>query len=67
MALESSLASDDAEDLVCSCRRSRAHKAFGHGIARTNDFGYEAGQNMCKQIPTDVSAALRILKSKKPR
>jgi len=45
----------------------KSNKAFGHGIARTNDFGYAAGQNMCKQIPTDVSAALRILKSKEPR
>ena len=38
----------------------RANAAYGHGIARTNDFGYAPGQNMNAQISTDVAAALRL-------
>jgi hypothetical protein len=29
----------------------QANDAYGHGIARTNDYGYAPGQNMCKQKP----------------
>ena len=38
----------------------RANAAYGHGIARTNDFGYARGQNMNAQISTDVAAAMRL-------
>ena len=26
----------------------KANQAYGHGIARTNDFGFEEGENMCR-------------------
>ena len=45
-----------------SAKVDQANKNYGHGIARTNDFGYEPGQNMNTQIPTDVAATLRNLK-----
>ena len=44
-------------------RVDRANKAYGHGIARTHDFGFEPGQNMCTQIPADIAAAVRRLRA----
>ena len=43
----------------------KANKAYGHGIARTNDFGFKRGENMHKRITTDVMAALQALKRPK--
>ena len=40
----------------------RANKDYGHGMARTNDFSFRVGENMCCHIPTDVRAHLRLLK-----
>ena len=40
----------------------RANQAYGHGIARTNDFGFREGENMCLHVPIHVRAALRVLK-----
>ncbi len=54
------------DDWVCdalSVRMDKANQDYGHGIARTHDFGYEPGQNMNTQIPTDVAAALKLLKA----
>ena len=39
----------------------RANIAFGHGIARTHDFGFRPGENMCRDIPIEVRAHLRTL------
>ena len=40
----------------------RANKAYGHGMARTSDFGFSPGDNMCRHVPIHVRAALRVLK-----
>ena len=39
----------------------RANTAYGDGIARTNDFGFRPGENMCRDIPIEVRAHLRTL------
>ena len=39
----------------------QANDAYGHGIARTNDYGYAKGQNMCKQKPKVQAIALDVL------
>ena len=44
----------------------KANKAYGHGIARTNDFGFEEGENMCRNVPMDVRAQLRLLQGNPP-
>ena len=33
-----------------------ANRAYGHGIARTSDFGFKPGDNMNQDVPTDVRA-----------
>ena len=40
-----------------------ANRAYGHGVARTNDYGFEIGQDMARQseILTQVTAALQSL------
>ena len=43
-------------------RVDKANQAYGHGMARTHDFGFKPGQNMCKQIPQHVAIALAVLK-----
>ena len=42
-------------------RVGRANVAYGHGIARTNDFGFQPGETMCRGVPTEVRAHLRTL------
>ena len=42
-------------------RVDRANVAFGHGIARTHDFGFRPGENMCRDVPIEVRAHLRTL------
>ena len=42
-------------------RVDRANIAYGHGIARTHDFGFRPGENMCLRIPIEVRAHLRTL------
>ena len=37
-----------------------ANKQYGHGVARTNDFGFPKGTNMCTVQPTDLSIALSL-------
>ena len=32
-------------------RVDRANVAHGHGIARTHDFGFRPGENMCREVP----------------
>ena len=49
---------DDWHCGALSVKVDRANKAYGHGIARTHDFGYERGQNRNAQMSTDVAAAL---------
>ena len=39
----------------------KANEAYGHGMARTNDFGFAAGDNMCRTVPVDVRARLHQL------
>ena len=54
------------DDWLCgalSAKVDRANKAYGHGIARTHDFGYKPGQNMNTQMSTDVAAALKRVKT----
>ena len=50
------------------CLVDAANKAYGHGVARTNDYGFEIGQDMARQseILTQVTAALQSL-SREPR
>ena len=35
-------------------RVDRAYVACGHGIARTHDFGFRPGDNMCRDVPIEV-------------
>ena len=42
-------------------RVDQANEKYGHGIARTNDFGCRAGENMCRDVPIEVRAHLRTL------
>ena len=44
-------------------RVDRAYVAYGHGIARTHDFGFRPGENMCRDVPIEVRAHLRTLQS----
>ena len=44
-------------------RVDRANKAYGHGIARTRDFGFRPGKNMCRDVPIEVRAHLRSLQT----
>ena len=44
----------------------KANKAYGHGIARTNDFGFAEVENMCRNVPMDVRAQLRLLQGNPP-
>ena len=39
-------------------RVDRAHVAYGHGIARTHDFGFQPGENMCRDVPIELRAHL---------
>ena len=41
----------------------KANKAYGHGMARTDAYGFEPGDNMCTEVPMDVKAHLRQLRS----
>ena len=62
------LTPEEKETMEQFARRSlhvevdRANKAYGHGIARTNDFGFREGENMCLHVPIHVRAALSVLK-----
>ena len=31
----------------------KANKAYGHGMARTDAYGFEPGDNMCTEVPMD--------------
>ena len=42
----------------------KANKAYGHGMARTDAYGFEPGDNMCTEVPMDVKAHLRQLRSR---
>ena len=42
----------------------KANVAYGHGVARTHDFGFEPGANMCRALPLEVRAHLALLKNK---
>ena len=37
-------------------RVDRANLTCGHGIARTHDFGFRLGVNMCRDVPIEVIA-----------
>ena len=41
----------------------KANIAYGHGMARTHDYGFEPGENVRREIPMDVKAHLRQLRS----
>ena len=43
-------------------RVDRANLKYGQGIARTHDFGFRPGDNMCTDVPIEVQAQLRVLK-----
>ena len=45
----------------------KANTAYGHGMARTHDFGFQPGENMCTQVPMDVKAHLRTLRTSTDR
>ena len=36
----------------------QANAEYGHGIARTGDFGFAPGDNMCRDLPMEVKAHL---------
>ena len=42
-------------------RVDQANLDYGHGIARTHDFGFKPGDNMCTDVPIEVRARLRTL------
>ena len=42
-------------------RVDEANLLYGHGIARTHDFGFRPGENMCRDVPIEVRAHLRTL------
>ena len=44
-------------------RVDRANLAYGHGIARTHQFGFLPGENMCRHVPIEVRAHLRTLQT----
>ena len=39
----------------------QASLAYGHGTARTHDFGFRPGENMCLDVPIELRAHLRTL------
>ena len=39
----------------------QANRQYGHGIARTHDFGFHPGEHMCRDVPIEVRAHLRTL------
>ena len=41
----------------------KANAAYGHGMARTHDYGFEPEESMCREVPMDVKAHLRQLRS----
>ena len=57
--------------LVCDCeagilheRVDHANAEYGHGIARTGDFGFAPGDNMCRDLPMEVKAKLAAVRVK---
>ena len=38
-----------------------ANAKYGHGMARTHDFGFRPGENMCRDVSIEVRAHLRTL------
>ena len=50
---------DDLNEGRLHRRVDEANKAYGHGIARTNEFGFLPGQDMCRHVPIEVRAHLR--------
>ena len=52
---------DDFNEGRLHVRVDQANEKYGHGIARTNDFGFRVGENMCRDIPIEVRAHLRTL------
>ena len=38
----------------------KANKPYGHGIARTHDYGFRPGENICRDVPIEVRARRRI-------
>ena len=39
----------------------KANREYGHGVARTHDYDFAPGQNMCKQKPKGDAIALAVL------
>ena len=52
---------DDFHNKELHVRVDQANTVYGHGIARTHDFGFRPGQNMCLDVPIEVRADLRTL------
>ena len=52
---------DDFNDRRLHVRVDRANNEYGHGIARTHEFGFRPGENMCRDVPIEVRAHLRTL------
>ena len=42
----------------------KANTAYGHGVARTHDYGFVPGEDVWKPVPMDVKAHLRQLRSR---
>jgi len=54
---------DDMGSRLLHVAIDKANKKFGHGIARTNDFGFKSGENMCLDVSMEVRTHLRIVKN----
>ena len=52
---------EDFNSRKLQVRVDQANPDFGHGIARTHDFGFKPGDNMCIDVPIEVRAQLRTL------
>ena len=60
----------DEQDLIGDYNSDKLHAQvdqanlkYGHGIARTNDFGFKPGDNMCTDVPIEARAQLRTLQT----
>jgi len=54
---------EDCNARLLHVRVDRANLAYGHGVAHTHDFGFEPGDNMCRDVPIEVRAHVRSLQT----
>ena len=54
---------DDMSARLLHVEADKANRRYGHGIARTNDFGFKSGENMFLDVSMEVRAYLRIVQN----